>query len=166
MWDPALRILLLRYISHRCRLLAQRLFRVAQHCCDAKAHGALPQMLCKSLHVVHLRGLKRYVRVLPDEVCVPLAHSCRRLTGHNEYSGRGICYLLVTIRSWSSLQRISGLEATRMEPAACMYTMYGDGFTTLRALHAHPYTSLAVKPTNKNKRADGEIWHSIQRSFR
>ena len=68
---------------------------------------------------------------------MPHAHSCRRLTGQDEYTSRGTCYLLVTIRSWSSLQRISGLEATRMEPAACMYTMYGDGFTTLRALHAH-----------------------------
>ena len=32
-------------------------------------------------------------------------------------------HLLVTIRSWSSLQRISGLEATSMEPSACRYAM-------------------------------------------
>jgi len=41
----------------------------------------------------------------------------------HEHTGREMSDLLVTIRSWSSLQRISGLEATRMEPAACMYTM-------------------------------------------
>ena len=43
-------------------------------------------------------------------------------------------YLLVTIPSWSSLQRISGLDATRMDPSACRYTMYGEGFTTRNAL--------------------------------
>ena len=47
-----------------------------------------------------------------------------------------VWYLLVTIRSWSSLQRISGLDATRMDPSACKYTMYGEGLTTRNALQA------------------------------
>ena len=101
--------------------------------------SAVMSKLCsnamQTLHVIQLREFRGLFHVLGDEVSVTSAHSCRRLTGQ-EYTDRGMSDLLVTIRSWSSLQRISGLEATRMEPAACMYTMYGDGFTTLRALHA------------------------------